>query len=103
MMVSYRGRPKCTPEEREHLGRVKQLPCSACQAGEQRSQTKVHHLVYFGKRIGHFFVLPLCQKHHEQVHLMSERVRRFLWGRVNETLGVQREWPVSKILPRRTA
>jgi hypothetical protein len=99
-MVAYLGRKRITPEERSHLAAVKALPCCICPDGMQMTPTECHHLLDGGKRIGHFWVIPLCRLHHAQIH----RFRAFvvaLWEATNKKLGIEREWVTSKVVPRR--
>lgn len=98
-MVQWSGMKAATKAEREHLGRVKELPCCVCFPSEQRSMTEVHHIVRDNKRLGHFFVLPLCHAHHQNVSRLK-KLERSYWQLLNETLGIKREWPQSKIVAR---
>lgn len=110
-MVMYRGMPKATKAELAYLAQVKELPCCVCPEApgrDQQSPTEAHHIVQ-GKRLGHFFCLPLCAEHHELVtsaRWMFEQIfssQRSLWEKTNAKLGVSREWPASKVVPRRVA
>jgi hypothetical protein len=99
-MVTYRGMPKATTQELEHLARVKQLPCCLCLPGEQRSRTEVHHIKRGNKRLGHFYVLPYCRvKHHASAYLYTHQ-ERDLWQKLVDELGVVRDWPASKLVAR---
>ena len=93
-MVAHKHQKRATPEEMAHLSQVAQLPC--CNCPRQKKRTEVHHIVC-GHRLGHFYVIPLCEDCHAQVHLLHA-VEREYWERTNEKLGVLREWPVSKIV-----
>ena len=86
-----------------------------------------HHILSAGKRMGHYFTLPLCRGHHqgdwsaEQIELipLEKRVaisdgrkvfnavyshERKLWEVVQDRLHLPKVWPVfSKVLPRRVA
>ncbi len=100
-MVMYRGMPKATPEELAHLARVKQLPCCLCIPGAQRSATEVHHIKRGNKRLGHFYVLPYCKfTHHANASYYTYH-ERALWQKLNDELGVVRDWPISKVITRR--
>lgn len=102
-MVMYRGMPTATPEELEHLARVKQLPCCLCVTGMQRSRTEVHHIKRGNKRLGHFYVLPYCMvKHHASASYYTHQ-ERALWQKLNDELGIVRDWPTSKVIPRSVA
>src|SRR6266849_5797626 len=101
-MVVYKGMPRATAPERAHMARVKALPCCIC-VDDQRSPTEVHHLVSGNKRMGHFFVIPLCGECHRQIHQISLRCQQLWWIESNEQLGITRDWPASKIVPRSVA
>src|ERR1700761_8502830 len=99
-MVLWKGMPRATDEERVWLARIKQLPCCLCLPGEQKSVTEVHHIKIGNKRAGHFYVLPLCkEEHHANVHRYKQ-FERALWDKLNQELGVTREWPDTKIVGR---
>lgn len=50
-----------TPEEKEHMGWVKKLPCQACGAPPP---SECHHITDGGSRLGHFYTLALCKGCH---------------------------------------
>lgn len=101
LMVQYQGMPKATAAEKEHLARVKQLPCCVCLPEEQATPTEVHHILYAGKRIGHFHVLPLCEYHHRTVHDLRHQERLY-WELLMESLGItDQTWPETKVVNRR--
>jgi len=83
------------------MSRVKALPCCVCLPDEQKSRTEVHHITQGSRRVGNFYCLPLCAHHHLNVHLLGIVLVKRLWSLVNETLGIQRAWPQSKIISRR--
>lgn len=103
VMVMYRGMPTATPQELEHLARVKLLPCCLCLPGEQRSRTEVHHIKRGNKRLGHFYVLPYYMvKHHASAYLYTHQ-ERMAWQKLMDELGLVRDWPLSKVIPRSIA
>lgn len=71
-------RKPATIEEKEHMALVKQLLCIICNEdwfddtitigatfyGGTPNMSEFDHLVD-GKRLGHFYGLPLCKRHHE--------------------------------------
>ena len=99
-VVQYLGQPKITAGEQQHLAAVRELPCCICLEGEQQTPTQAHHLLIGGRRVGHYYVLPLCEHHHGLVYLLREADRRRLFYEVNETLQVERDWPKSKVVAR---
>lgn len=100
-MVWYAGKAKATPEEKAYMARLKNLPCCVCLPEEQKTPTECHHITLGSRRIGNFFCLPLCREHHQKVHLLGIVLVKRLWRLVNETLGIQRSWPQSRIVSRR--
>ncbi len=103
-MVAYKGMTKAIPEELAFMAIVKFLPCCICaypQAQMQKSPTQVHHIVR-GKRLGHFYVLPICEYHHYRIRNYRHLEQR-LWEALNKLLATGREWPASKVVPRRVA
>ena len=102
-MVMYRGMPKATPAELEYLARVKQLPCCLCVGDEQRTPTEGHHLKLGNQRIGHFYVIPVCQWHHRRIFMQQyKQAEPQLLANTHETLGITgHPWPESRIVPRR--
>lgn len=82
------------------MARVKLLPCCVCLPAEQISVTEVHHITEGARRVGGFYCLPLCKTHHQYVHRIPKATIRTLWDSVNDTLGIKRDWPASKIVKR---
>lgn len=114
-----------TKYEAERIEAMKRLGCVACAVlSIPFIDTEVHHILDGGKRMGHWFTIPLCAGHHQgrftalqrdlleekqQVSIASGRKlfnaiygsERKLWERVQDRLGLPKLWPVSKVLPRR--
>lgn len=99
-MVYFKGQKPATAEEREHLTRVRALPCCVCLPNEQTSHTQAHHLLDSGKRISHYHTIPLCDQHHRVINTLPQRQ---LCVQIATTLGIEISFPTSKIIPRRTA
>lgn len=85
-------------EELAHVARVKALPCCLCLPHEQEEVTEVHHLVR-GRRLGHSYVLPVCETHHYAIYHYPHLAQK-LWEKLEMELGGTREWPKSKIVER---
>lgn len=116
-----------TVAEAAWLARIVIYGCLCCLiAGYRCSSEPIerHHIIEGRKRLGHFFTLPLCQGHHRgiwsrrQVAQMKPEHRvaitdggklftaafgpqRGLWEILRDHIGLDLQWPVSKILPRR--
>lgn len=55
-----------TVEEQKWMGKVAAFGCVACQIRlGTHEPTTVHHLTDCGRRMGHFFTIPLCPWHHQ--------------------------------------
>ena len=119
---------KPTKAEQAWIERVKAYGCICCiEAGYRGGHERIeyHHIVE-GRRLGHFYGLPLCVGHHQgrwsarQLRLLPEARRvaisdsrpafvaafdteRGLWEILRDHIGLPVEWPESKILPRRLA
>jgi len=51
---------QATKKEKEHMAAVKTLPCVICGT----YGVDCHHICDTGRRLGHFYTLPLCKKCH---------------------------------------
>lgn len=57
-----------TAAESAHMERVQRCGCVVCRLSYGAYvEAQVHHMTAGGRRLGHFFVLPLCPWHHEAV------------------------------------
>jgi hypothetical protein len=114
-----------TKAERARFENMLRLGCVACAFLELWSPAdEVHHLILGGRRMGHDYTIPLCRGHHrgqwrweqmiailapKRISIASGRRRwnsaypteRQLWERVQDRLHLSKDWPESKILPRR--
>ena len=52
---------KPTGKEIEFIFKVKRLPCIICKA---KAPSQAHHICDTGRRMGHAYILPLCEKCH---------------------------------------
>jgi hypothetical protein len=71
---SKRWKP-ATKKEREHLAKIKSLPCIACSAPPP---TEAHHITVCGRRLGHLFALSLCHECHEGEFSIGNAKKRFI-------------------------
>ena len=116
------GKP--TKYEQQRFDAILKLGCVCCaQLGIWNIAVDIHHIVD-GKRLGHWYTLPVCPGHHrgawspEQVDAIPPDLRiaisdgskvfekqygteRDLWMKVQARLKLPAVWPTSKILPRR--
>lgn len=102
-MVWHKNQVRATPAELSWMALVSQLPCCICahpMARQQTSPTQVHHIVR-SKRLGHFWVLPVCEDHHRRIGKYRHCEQK-LWTQLNVRMGItDRSWPESKVIARR--
>lgn len=118
-----------TTEESRRIERALALGCICCVDADYTrlgERLEVHHLLDGNRRLGHWYTIVLCVGHHQgrfsarQKRLIEPKKLvsissgskafvaafdsdRNLWVVTQEVLGLQAEFPQSKILPRRTA
>lgn len=114
-----------TKYEAERITAMLKLGCVCCsQLFIWNIAVDVHHIIIGGKRVSHWYTLPICPGHHrgvwtpEQVEVIpplaliaiSDGSKRFnriygtqreLWVTVQHRLELPAIWPITKILPRR--
>ena len=100
-----------TKAEKERIRQALQLGC--CVTG-QTSGVEIHHLLSGGKRMGHWYTIVLAkglhQKYLPRVTSLADGSKPFtaaygsqqsLWLATQRRLGLECNWPASKVLPRR--
>lgn len=117
------GKP--TKAEASRIDLMLRLGCCACELVGMRLlvRPECHHILEGGKRLGHWYTIPLCSGHHRgdwsisQYAVLSDRHRvaiadgrkrftamypteRSLWETVQDKLKLSKDWPVSKVMPR---
>lgn len=114
-MKTSTGTP--TKAERERLNRLSDIGCICCllSFGDKNPIYEVHHIVQT-KRLGHWYTLPLCVRHHRiryqgglwtSIADGSKAFQKYhgteldLWLKVQHMLNLSDELPASKIVPRR--
>lgn len=125
-MIAHKNWIAPTKDERERMDLIVRMPCPCCAIAGYPFAEKIdcHHLLSGNKRMGHWWTLNLCEGHHagkfsvRQRQLMRPKYlvaisdgrklfcavfpsERQLWERLQKTLGLEANWPASKILPRR--
>ena len=63
---------KLTPKEREHLARIKELPCSLCDAP---GPSEAHHV----RQHSQYLCIPLCESCHRGP-LMGLHGQKRMWA-----------------------
>lgn len=106
-----------TRAEKERIQRALELGCAICGHDNHGSKLEVHHLLDGGKRMGHNFTIVLCLYHHQKRGLpyypksvslvdgskaftQAYGTQRSLFESTQRRLGLECNWPASKIVPR---
>lgn len=113
-----------TPKARMNV--ISRLACLACEsiAIANLRNIEVHHILIGGHRAGDWYTIPLCSGHH-QGHWTRDQIMRIepvlrvsiadgrplftmrypservMWEGLQDRLGLPKNWPQSKILPRK--
>ena len=54
-----------TAAERRYMNKIVELGCAVCRKHYGiYTPAGIHHIVEGGKRLGHFYSIPLCPRHH---------------------------------------
>lgn len=119
-MMSRKSIP-WTKAENDRAARMKaEIGCICCWLafGRRSDCQEIDHLISGNKRIGHWWTIPLCRKHHQGKQLgglwtsVADGSKAFtaihgsridLWLKVQHALGLSDELPKSKVFPRRAA
>ncbi len=94
--MRYNKKKKPTKAESEHMDMVAQLSC--CKCGERTVQ--IHHITEGGRRLGNFWVLPLCIPHHMTINDFQYQLE--LCRKIYKCLGKVMPEPTTKIIKRET-
>ncbi len=101
-----------TKAEKERIRQALELGC--CVTGVTRD-VEIHHLLSGGKRMGHWFTIVLAKGVHQNLGLGATSIAhgskaferehqtndRRLWEATQRRLGLECNWPESKLVPRR--
>lgn len=119
--MNYSRKEKWTKEERDRADRmVREIGCICCWLafGKKSLFAERDHLLSGGKRMGHWYTIPLCFKHHRvrnqgglwtsvadgsKAFTRVHGSRIDLWLKVQHALGLSDELPSTKVYPRRVA
>ncbi len=101
------ARKPATKAEKEHLMTIKRMSCCICGC----YGVDAHHICDTGRRLGHYFTLPLCKKCHtgrdgfsglnRQAWDKSLKSQLELCRKVYEKLGKAMPEPTTKIVSRK--
>lgn len=66
-----------TAEESRWMAAIAELGCCVCMKFHQvHTPPAVHHIVEGGRRLGHFYTIPLCDPGHHQNSATWEKISR---------------------------
>lgn len=112
-----RGQKPPTKQECARIDRLRILGCICCRLtfGQYHPCEEIHHIVKGGKRLGHWFTLPLCRLHHQgraksgfwtsiaqgsKAFAAVHGTEIDLWMKCQHMLELSDELPISKRVPR---
>lgn len=107
-----------TKDQKERAVRMLELGCVICGHDNHGSKLEIHHLLENGRRMTHTHTIVLCEWHHQRhgqkfhprpVALVDGSkpftqaygTQRSLWEATQRRLGLECNWPESKLVPRR--
>ena len=85
-------RKATTKAEKLHMAKVSLLPCAVAAKAALindgcAGRVEVHHLTKCGRRLGNYFTIPLCGKHHQHGKISIGKG----WKTFEEHYGTQAE------------
>jgi hypothetical protein len=106
-VIMHRWAKSWTKAERERSARMgEEIGCIFCGLNGDTGPCDVrHHIISGNKRMGHWYTLPCCEKHHADCHngTFNHAAQIDRWLKVQHLLGLSDELPTSKIVKRREA
>ena len=83
-----------TKAEKEHMRKVAELGCYACEVNGIENNAEIHHIrkhTGIGLRPSHYLTIPLCYRHHrtgkDSIHL-GKKLFKKLYGTEQEILKI---------------
>lgn len=107
-MIAHKNAVPWTKDEKARAERMAvEIGCIFCwlEQGRRGPCENRHHIISGNKRMGHWYTLPVCVRHHADCHngTFNHAKQIDTWLKVQHALGLNDELPKSKILPRRVA
>ena len=104
-MIWHRKAKPWTKAEVERAARlVSEIGCIFCwlDEGQRGPCDHRHHIISGNKRMGHWYTLPCCTRHHADCHngTFSHAVQIDRWIKTQHALNLSDELPRSKIFKR---
>ncbi len=104
-MIWHRNAERWTTAEKARADRMaEEIGCIFCwlDKGERGPCDVRHHIISGNKRMGHWYTLPCCERHHTDCHngTFIHAVQIDRWLKVQHLLSLSDELPKSKIFKR---
>lgn len=105
-MIMHRNAKPWTKAETARADRMAEIiGCIYCwlDEGFRSNCDNRHHIKSGNKRMGHWYTLPVCARHHLECHdgTRGHSDQIHMWLKVQHILELPDELPRSKIVPRR--
>lgn len=68
-------RKALTKADKEHLLFIKSMRCCACG---RSAPSEAHHITQCGRRLGHYYTIPLCHECHEGKFSIGNAKKQFI-------------------------
>jgi Recombination enhancement, RecA-dependent nuclease len=118
--MMHRNYIGATRTEKERFVQILFLGCAICGHDNHGAKLEIHHLIQGNRRLGHWWTICLCEYHHQRhgpkYHFkpvclvdgskpftQAYGTQRSLWEATQRRLGLECNWPESRIIPRRIA
>lgn len=105
MIWSRNAKPWTKAETARADRMAEEIGCIFCGLMGDKGRCDVrHHIIDGNKRMGHWFTLPVCEKHHGHCHdgMFGHATQIDTWLKVQHMLDLSDELPSSKIFKRRS-
>ena len=104
-MIMHRNSKPWTKAETARAARMaEEIGCIYCwlETGHRGPCDVRHHIISGNKRMGHWYTLPCCEKHHADCHngTFNRPNQLDTWLKVQHALNLSDEFPASKVFKR---
>jgi len=103
-MIAHKNAKRWNKAEHARADRMaEEIGCIFCALSNIKARCDHrHHIKRGNKRMGHWYTLPLCEKHHADCHNGTIKNAKQLdtWVKVQHILKLSDELPTSKIYKR---
>jgi hypothetical protein len=105
-VIWHRNAKPWTIDEQARADRMaEEIGCVFCALNDVKGRCDHRHHIKRGNvRMGHWYTLPLCERHHGYCHdgTIKNSQQLQAWFKVQHMLGMSDELPASKIFKRAT-